>query len=78
MKNVYYIDDKSKLVKIGCHAIFDEAYYTVPRNKTPMAAQALQCLGYKQPHDIFKKGRFMNGNLMEVTITNKTANALQI
>ena len=72
MKNVYYIDDKTNVVKIGCHAIFDEVHFTVPRNKTPMAAQTLQCLGYKRSNDTFNKGRFTNDNLIDVKITDKT------
>ena len=44
--NVYYIDDKTGLVKMGQHVTFDEAHMTVPAGRAPLAAQALQCLGY--------------------------------
>ena len=65
MKNVYYIDDKTNVVKIGRHAIFDEAHFTVPRNKTTLATQALQCLSYKKTHDIFNNGKFMPDKLID-------------
>ena len=44
--NVNFIDDKSGLIKMGTHILFDEAHMTVPANKAPLAAQALQRLGY--------------------------------
>ena len=46
MKNVYYIDDLTKKTKIGSWIKFDEAHSTVPAQYAPMAAQALQRLGY--------------------------------
>ena len=58
MKNVYYIDDATNTVKIGVHAIFDEAHFTVSKDKAPLAAQTLQCLGYTKPKDIFRDGNF--------------------
>ena len=45
-KNVYYIDDAAQNVKTSTHALFDEAHFTVNVNKSPLAAQALQRLGY--------------------------------
>ena len=45
-KNVYIKDDKTNKVKIGSHVIFDEAHMSVPTNTAPLAAQALQRLGY--------------------------------
>ena len=44
--NVYYIDDNTGLVKMGQHVTFDEAHMTVPAGRAPLAAQALQRLGY--------------------------------
>ena len=44
--NVNFIDDKTSLIKMGTHVLFDEAHMTVPANKAPLAAQALQRLGY--------------------------------
>ena len=44
--NVNFIDDDSGLMKMGTHVLFDEAHMTVPASKAPLAAQALQRLGY--------------------------------
>ena len=44
--NIYFIDDDSGRVKIGQHVVFDEAHMTVPAGHAPLAAQALQRLGY--------------------------------
>jgi deoxyuridine 5'-triphosphate nucleotidohydrolase len=45
-KNVFYIDDSTGAVKTGQHVMFDEAHMTVPAGRAPLAAQALQRLGY--------------------------------
>ena len=42
MKNVYYIDGNTSSVKMGVHAVFNEAHFTVPKDKAPLAAQALR------------------------------------
>lgn len=47
-KNIYYLDDDTGKVKQGRHALFDEAHFTVPAAKAPLAAQTLQRLGYLQ------------------------------
>ena len=44
--NVYYLDDETGTVKIGQHVVFDEAHMTTPAAHAPLAAQALQRLGY--------------------------------
>jgi deoxyuridine 5'-triphosphate nucleotidohydrolase len=44
--NAYFIDDATGLVKLGTHLIFDEAHMSVPARKAPLAAQALQRVGY--------------------------------
>jgi len=44
--NIYYIDDESQSIRTGRHVLFDEAHMTVPAGKAPLAAQALQRLGY--------------------------------
>ena len=44
--NVYYIDDESRQVRIGQYVIFDKAHMTVPAGRAPLAAQALQHIGY--------------------------------
>jgi len=36
------------MVKSGTHGIFDEAHMATPAAKAPLAAQALQRLGYHQ------------------------------
>lgn len=45
-KNVYYIDDTTRKVKIGSFVEFDEAHMSVPAQAAPLAAQALQRVGY--------------------------------
>ena len=50
-KNVYFIDDKTKKMKIGSWIDFDEAHYSVPANFAPIAAQALQRVGYHAVED---------------------------
>lgn len=45
-KNIYVKDDHTRLVKIGTHVVYDEAHMTVPAIRAPLAAQALQRLGY--------------------------------
>ena len=44
--NVNFIDDATGLIMTGTHVMFDEAHMTVPAAKAPLAAQALQRLGY--------------------------------
>ena len=44
--NVNFIDDATGLIMNGTHVMFDEAHMTVPAAKAPLAAQALQRLGY--------------------------------
>ena len=43
-KNIYYINDNTYIVKDGCHSLFDEVHFTVPRDQAPLAAQSLQFL----------------------------------
>ncbi len=44
-KNIHFIDSKNRL-RTGHHVIFDEAHMTAPHMAAPLAAQALQQLGY--------------------------------
>ena len=44
--NIYFIDDNTGKVKVGQHVVFDEAHMTVPAGHAPLAAEALQRLGY--------------------------------
>ena len=44
--NVYFIDDETSTIKTGQHVIFDEAHMTMSVGHAPLAAQALQWLGY--------------------------------
>ncbi len=50
-KNIHYIDEKTGRVKTATHVIFDEAHFTTPANKAPIAAQTLQRLGYYAKED---------------------------
>ena len=47
-KNIYIKDDQTGRIKIGAHVYFDEAHMSSPAGKAPLAAQALQRLGYNQ------------------------------
>ena len=52
-KNYIYVDWDSGRFKIASHVIFDEAHMSTPTSKTPLAAQALQRLGYtSKEHEI--------------------------
>ena len=44
--NIFFIDGDTGKVKVGQHVVFDEAHMTVPAGHAPLAAQALQRLGY--------------------------------
>jgi len=44
--NVNFIDAATGLIMTRTHVMFDEAHMTVPAAKAPLAAQALQQLGY--------------------------------
>jgi deoxyuridine 5'-triphosphate nucleotidohydrolase len=50
-KNIRYIDEDTGKVKISTHAIFDEAHFSQPASKVPLAAQTLQRLGYYSKED---------------------------
>ena len=73
MQNVYYIDNVTHTVKIGVHAMFDEAHFTVPKCKAPLTAQALQCLGYSKPNDIFDNRRSVCTKTIDIHIIHKDA-----
>ena len=44
--NVYFIDNATGKVWMGQHVVFNEAHMSVPAGRAPLAAQALQRLGY--------------------------------
>jgi hypothetical protein len=46
-KNIIYIDDVTKRIKIATHCVFDEAGVTLPPLEQSPAQQALQKAGYK-------------------------------
>jgi deoxyuridine 5'-triphosphate nucleotidohydrolase len=56
-QNVTYLDEKSGLIKTGTHVIFDEAHMSTPASKAPLAAEALQRLGYSFREDWVTKAR---------------------
>ena len=39
MRSVYYIDDITDTIKVGAHAIFDKAHFTVPKLEAPISDQ---------------------------------------
>jgi deoxyuridine 5'-triphosphate nucleotidohydrolase len=77
-KNVYYIDDATGTVKVGQHVLFDEAHMTVPAGRAPLAAQALQRLGYYVretwiDHAVQSEYNADVHNVMQVELLTKTA-----
>ena len=66
-KNIYYIDNETSIVKDGCHSMFDEAHL-VPRDRAPLAAQALQSLGYPAFRDEFKNGKLKSKPLLRLKL----------
>ena len=52
-KNIYYTDNTSNSLKIGLHALFDDAHLTSPQSKT-LGKKALQSLGYSVFRHEFK------------------------
>ena len=50
-KNIYCEDNTSGAVLISKHMMFDKAHFSVPRNDTPLGAQALQRTGYSNECD---------------------------
>ncbi len=53
--NVYVKDEVTGQVKLGTHVYFDEAHFTTPTHRAPLAAQALQRLGYHQQEQWIKE-----------------------
>lgn len=45
-KNVWYLDIETMKVKNGSYLEFDEAHMSIPSHQAPLAAQALQRVGY--------------------------------
>jgi len=74
-KNVYIKDDKTNQVKIGSHVIFDEAHMSVPTNTAPLAAQALQRLGYHRDESWRKTEHSHNEQnlIAKIQLLSKTA-----
>jgi dUTPase len=50
-KNIWFRDDKTHKVKCGTWVTFDEAHMTVPAIQAPLAAQALQRVGYHREEE---------------------------
>ena len=71
IKNIYYIDNTTSVIKIGDHTLFDEAHFTSPRLKQPIAAQVLQTLGYSAFSDRFKNGKFKPRHTIRITRVHK-------
>ena len=72
-KHIYYIDDKTLVVKNVVHTLFDEAHLTAPRDQTPIAAQALQSLGYSAFCDEFNNGKFKSKHKFRIKLIGKNA-----
>ena len=58
---------------MGTHALFDEAHFTVPASQAPLAAQALQRLGYTTFDNEYKNGQFIPGKALRVKLHTSTA-----
>ena len=72
-RNVYYIDDTTGNVKVGAHATFDETHFTVPKLNAPLAAQALQTLGYTKPKELFENGQISSDKMIKFKLTSEHA-----
>ena len=59
LKNIYYRDEKTGIVKPTTYMIYDEAHMTLAREKVPPAAVALQNLGYAFNNETKKKVIFV-------------------
>ena len=53
---------------MATHAIFDEAHFTVPRAKAPLAALALQNLGYHKQNETYVNGEFPSWKNVKITL----------
>jgi hypothetical protein len=51
-KNVYYIDNTTRRIKIATHCQFDEAGMTLPPSEQSPASKALQQMGYTDIQDV--------------------------
>ena len=74
-RNVYIRDQQSGRIKIGAHVYFDEAHMTAPAGKVPLAAQALQRIGYNQSETWVKEHQQVQeeSNTVSVEKLSKTA-----
>jgi dUTP pyrophosphatase len=50
-KNIYYIDDQTRRIKITTYCTFDEAAMTLPAIEQPPSAKVLQQVGYAAPSE---------------------------
>lgn len=72
-KNIYYIDDATLVVKNSVQALFDEAHFTAPWAKTPLAAHALHSLGYSVFRDEFSNGKFKSKHKLQLKLISSNA-----
>ena len=56
---------------MGTHALFDEAHFTVQSSNAPLAAQALQRLGYANFDNEFKDGSFIPDATIKINFSAK-------
>ena len=77
--NCYIHDTATKRVKIGTHTIFDEAHMSIPASKAPLAAQALQRLGYHQKESLItdKNNKESAENTVQVQLLQHRHRGLQ-
>jgi deoxyuridine 5'-triphosphate nucleotidohydrolase len=72
-KNVRYIDENTGRIKISTHVIFDEAHFSQPANKAPLAAQTLQRLGYYAKEDWIEPIDAQKSTEFNIQLLTKTA-----
>ena len=75
-KNVIYIDIDTGRTKTSTHVIFDEAHYTTDANKAPLAAQALQRLGYYVKDDYLEDILDTTGNEQQLLVQQLTTTSI--
>ena len=58
---------------MATHALFDEAHFTVKHADAPLAAQALQQLGYANFDNKYKDGHFIPDKTIKIKRLSKRA-----
>ncbi|GFH58223.1 hypothetical protein CTEN210_14699 [Chaetoceros tenuissimus] len=72
-KVMYFLEDSTNKVRTGTHVIFDEAHMTTISSNAPMAAQALQRLGYTSRERYKFEGEISTDEDLQVQLLSETS-----